>query len=57
MQSYKDWFNEQTPERRLASIEHLETCRKLGELQRTNPSSIETRLLEQRVAEYYKNNR
>ena len=56
MLTYKDWFNQQTPERRLSSLVHLDNCRKLGELQRTRPHSIEAVQLEQEIAEYYKAN-
>jgi hypothetical protein len=53
MHTYPDWLICQTPERQLASIEHLIACRDLGMAQRTGDWVLADKLSE-KVMAYYK---
>jgi hypothetical protein len=50
---YLTWIMAQTPERARAALDHLEICRRLGEVQRTAPYSEEAARLTAEVRKYY----
>jgi hypothetical protein len=52
--TYLEWLMQQSPERRIASIDLMALCRKLGDAQRTAPIAPETLEMQRQVAEYYR---
>lgn len=51
--TYREWFDQQTPERQQYSREHMLACGRYGNLQRSLPSGEECEALRKQIAAYY----